>query len=271
MEILMLLGEYMETKLRVGFVQFEVTSDIDRNVSHVKNEIEKLARNDMELIVLPELWSSGFDYKMLDEAVKRTPDILRTISGLAKEHNITVVGSLPKKRGKKIFNTAFVTDPSGKVVCRYKKIHLFPPLGEDKHFSPGKDTETFFVRDIKVGVVICFDIRYPELIRKLRAEGISILVVCAQWPKIRYLHWISLLRARAIENQIFIIAVNSCGIHAGQEYLGHSVILNPYGESVYEALDFEDTTDALIDLKLIERFRNQFDSFALRRPKAYED
>lgn len=260
----------MSTKLSVGFIQFDVTDNIDKNVSNVSYEIERIVRDKIDVIVLPELWSCGFNYRILDEAVGMTPDILATVSSLAQEHNVTIIGSLPEKKIKNIYNTAFVTDPNGKIISKYQKIHLFPPLKEDKHFAPGRVASVFTINGVTFGTAICFDIRFPELIRKLADQGMEVLVVCAQWPKIRYHQWITLLKARAIENQIFVVAVNRCGTQCGTEFLGHSVIVNPYGEAVYEAHEFEESDEALIDLSLIEKFKKQFDSLALRRPKTYE-
>jgi predicted amidohydrolase len=260
----------MNSKFSVGFIQFNTSNDIDRNVDFVKSEVDRLIKDNMDLIVLPELWSCGFNYKILSKAAEKTPDILKEIAVLTKERHVTIVGSLPEKSGGRLYNTAFAVDPKGKVISKYRKIHLFPPLKEDKHFTPGKDTAVFLANKVRVGLVICFDIRFPELIRKLAAQKISILVVCAQWPKVRYHQWITLIKARAIENQIFVVAVNRCGIQEDQEFLGHSIIVNPYGETVYEAHEYEESVDALIDIGLIGRFKKQFDLLALRNPKAYK-
>ncbi len=259
----------MGKKLNISFIQFDVVDNIAENVSHVTNEIKKLVRRKVDLIVLPELWSSGFNYELLDEAADKTPEILAGLCELAEKNSMTIIGSLPEKSEKKLYNTAFCSGPNGKITGKYQKVHLFPPLGEDKHFAQGKDISVVDVNGVKAGIVICFDIRFPALITKVATQGISVLVVCAQWPKVRYFQWLTLLKARAIENQIFVIAANRCGSSKDLHYLGHSIILNPYGETIYEALDHEDSTRALIDLALIEKFREQFDCLSLIKPDIY--
>ena len=106
----------MGTKLSVGFVQFDVTKNISHNVSFVKNEIDKLTRRELDIIVLPELWSCGFNYNILNDAVKKTPKILETISNLAEKQGVSIIGSLPEKNNKKIYNTVFCIGSKGDIV-----------------------------------------------------------------------------------------------------------------------------------------------------------
>ncbi|MFC1855418.1 carbon-nitrogen family hydrolase [Thermodesulfobacteriota bacterium] len=261
----------MGQKIGVGFVQFNILNDIEKNILYVEDEIIKLTRYSVDLVVLPELFTSGFNPKVVEKAADVTKEVLDRLSWIAKEHSLSIIGSLPERVGKNIYNTAYVIGSDGKQVSKYRKVHLFPPMGEQKIFSAGKKIVTFRLNGVKFGVAICFDIRFPEQIRKIALDGAKVLIVCAEWPKVRYLHWLTLLRARAIENQIFVIAANACGRTNGQDFLGHSVILNPYGEIVYEAHEFEESVDALIDLSLIEKFRKQFDTISLRKPKVYED
>ncbi len=259
----------MDNKLSVGFAQFNVTDDIQQNIDFGKTEVDKLARREVDLIVLHEMWSSGFDYNILDEAADKTPEIIEELSTYSKNYNLTIIGSLPEKKEGKLYNTAISVGPAGDVINRYNKVHLFPPTKENEYFDAGDSVSIFKLKAFTVGVVICFDIRFPELIRKLACAGANLLVVCAQWPKVRLAQWHTLLKARAIENQMYVVAANCCGIQDGFESLGHSIIINPYGQTIYEAHEYEESVEALIDVKIAEHFKDQFDCLALRKPDAY--
>src|SRR5512140_25373 len=201
--------------LRAGFC-FRVESLVARK------RVDELKR--VDLLVLPELADGG--YAALRSGVPPhtpTDNYFTAFSNLTRLHNLCCVAG-----------SSFVASPSGRcsnsslifrhgqLVHRYDKVHLFKPTGDHTFFSPGKTIGTFTVtlkrRRIRAGVIICYDLRFPELIRAMATEGIQILIVPARWPKVRDEAWQTLLKARAIENQIFVLGCNAKGDEGGFSY-----------------------------------------------------
>ena len=151
----------------------------------------------------------------------------------------------------------------------YRKMHLFSLLGEDRAFSRG---DGWLLADTslgKIGVIICYDLRFPELSRRLALEGAQIICVPAQWPKPRNEHWRTLLLARAIENQLFVIASNTCGVIGKLDFFGMSMIIDPKGNILAEATDKESEILADLDMGEMEEWRAQIPCFGDRRPELY--
>jgi len=179
-----------------------------------------------------------------------------------------IVGSMPEPHGEKVFNTVFVAD-NGKLAGVYRKLHLFSLLGEDRAFDSG---DSWLLADTsvgKVGVIICYDLRFPELSRRLALEGAAVICVPAQWPKPRQEHWRTLLRARAIENQLFVVACNACGLIGKLDFFGMSMIVDPKGELLAEAGEAECEIGAQLDMQLMADWRAQIPCFNDRRPELY--
>ncbi len=224
-----------------------------------------------KLLVLPELWSCGLDTDHLVESAEKTPRILEQIGKLAVEHRVTIAGSLPELSGNAVFNTLFVMDETGALAGDYRKIHLFSLMDEHKHFSRGNKPVICRTTAGRFGLMICYDLRFPELCRSLAVNGADIVIVSAQWPASRIDHWDALLRARAIENQIFIVAANRCGNDDDDlEFNGHSQIISPAGEIIAFGGESPGEAVAGIDLAEIIAFRNRFSTIDERVPDAYE-
>jgi len=214
------------------------------------------------------MWSSGFAYKNLNGLAQRTAQIVEELTTLSRELNLVIVGSMPEPNGDKVFNTIYVAD-NGKLVGSYRKLHLFSLLGEDKAFDSG---DNFLVAETsigKIGVIICYDLRFPELSRRLALEGAQIICVSAQWPKPRQEHWRTLLRARAIENQLFVVSCNACGMIGKLDFFGMSMIIDPKGEVLAEAGEEESSIVAELDMQAMEEWRKQIPCFNDRRPEIY--
>ena len=153
----------------------------------------------------------GIYLKNRDKYINSTNNILDQINTISKTKNIAIGGSIINRQDKNYFNTFFLHTPEQKDPLTYNKIHLIPQMEEDKWFSKGNNIEINRWNDINLGMIICYDLRFPELIRNYVYRGINLLLVVAEWPLSRIDHWKSLLKARAIENQIFIAAVNAVG------------------------------------------------------------
>lgn len=254
---------------RAAALQFNVKQgDVDANMAYVREALKSVSAQGGQLAVLPEMWSSGFAYKNLNELAQCTAGIVEELAKLSQELNLVIVGSMPEPNGDKVFNTIYVMD-NGKLAGSYRKLHLFSLLGEDKAFDSG---DSFLVAETsigKIGVIICYDLRFPELSRRLALEGAQIICVPAQWPKPRQEHWRTLLRARAIENQLFVVSCNACGLIGKLDFFGMSMIIDPKGGVLAEAGEEESNIVADLDMQVMEEWRKQIPCFNDRRPEVY--
>lgn len=259
----------MQRPIKAAAVQFNIAlGDVDANLAYATAALERLAGQGVELAVLPEMWSCGFAYRELNELAKRTPEVLAKIQALSEKLSMVVVGSLPEPHGDKVFNTAYVVD-RGRVAGSYRKMHLFSLMHEDRHLDRG---DSFLLADTsvgKIGVFICYDLRFPELARRLAVEGADILVVPGEWPKPREEHWRTLLKARAIENQLFVIAANTCGVIGKLDFFGSSLVIGPKGEFLAEGGYENCEPAAILDPADMIAWRQSITCFQDRRPECY--
>ncbi|MBC2714322.1 MAG: carbon-nitrogen family hydrolase [Desulfobacteraceae bacterium] len=255
-----------------GILQFDVkTGDIDANLTSVINGINRLGEKEAQITVLPELWSCGFDKPGgVNAHSGKTPQIIKTLSTLAKKHRMIIAGSLPEKSGDRLYNTMMVIDKDGAIAGQYRKVHLFSFIGEDKAFSAGNQAVVCDTSSGPIGLMLCYDLRFPELCRSLALAGARMVVVSAQWPESRIHHWNTLLAARAIENQIFIAASNRVGKDVDLTFNGHSQIISPDGKVLACIIDQTAETTVQINFKEIETIRNRFDCLKERVPAAYK-
>ena len=255
--------------IQAAAIQFNVRQgDVDTNLAHVRGALRRAAARGANLAVLPEMWSSGFAYKTLNELALRTAGIVEEFLALSRELKLVIVGSMPEPNGDKVFNTIFLAD-NGALAGVYRKIHLFSLLGEDRAFSGG---DRWLLADTsigKIGVIICYDLRFPELSRRLAVEEAQIICIPAQWPKPREEHWRTLIRARAIENQLFVVACNACGPIGKLDFFGMSMVVDPKGVVLAEAGEGEGEIIAALDMQAMAEWRAQIPCFNDRRPELY--
>jgi predicted amidohydrolase len=259
----------MNRIVRAAAIQFNIKlGDINANVATVRAAIGRVAAQGVQLTVLPEVWSSGFSYRDLNELAQRTPELVEEMGRLSAEYNMVLVGSLPEPDGNKVCNTAYIMD-KGKLVGKYRKIHLFSLMNEDRSFTGGNQWVVADTSIGRIGVFICYDLRFPELARRLAVEGADIIVVPGEWPKPREEHWRTLLRARAIENQLFVVAANCCGITGKLDFFGMSMIIGPKGELLAEG-SYE-PAELVADLNFADMhaWREQISCFKDRKPEYY--
>ncbi len=255
--------------IHAAAIQFNVKQgDVDANLAHVREGLIRVAGRGVQLAVLPEMWSSGFSYRNLNELALRSEAIIEELRELSARLKLVIVGSMPEPNGDKVFNSITVID-NGTLAGVYRKLHLFSLLGEDKAFSGGDSWLVAQTSLGKIGVIICYDLRFPELSRRLAIEGAEIICVPAQWPKPRQEHWRTLLRARAIENQLYVISCNACGNIGKLDFFGMSMIIDPKGELLAEAGEEETEISALLDRQLMADWRAQIPCFKDRRPELY--
>lgn len=257
--------------MRVSCVQLDMKlGDVKANFAHAEAMIrEAVNRDHPDTVVLPETWNTGFFPQELapcaDDGGKATKALC---SALAKELHINIVaGSVANRRADGYYNTAYVFDRSGNLVAEYDKTHLFTPSGEHNFFRMGSRTCRFTLEGIPCGLIICYDIRFPELIRSLTVQGVDLLFVVSQWPAKRAMHLDTLARARAIENQTFLALCNSAA--ADTACAGHSAIIDPWGEYLAKAGETEEIISADLDFSVIQGIRESINVFRDRRPDLY--
>ncbi len=257
------------TVIQAAAIQFNVKQgDVDANLAYVRQALRRVAASGANLVVLPEMWSSGFAYRNLNELAGRTAGIVAELLELSRELKLVICGSMPEPHGAKVFNTVHLID-NGRLAGVYRKLHLFSLLGEERAFDGG---DSWLVAETtlgKVGVIICYDLRFPELSRRLAVEGAHLICVPAQWPKPRQEHWRTLLRARAIENQLHVVACNACGPIGKLDFFGMSMIIDPKGEVLAEGGEAEVEIGALLDMQVMADWRAQIPCFNDRKPELY--
>lgn len=258
--------------MKVALIQLEVIAgEVARNREQGL-ALAKEAAKQADILMLPEIWTTGY---ALREVGKWAEDINGpTITGLrniAKEQGITIIsGSLPFKRDGKVYNSAFVINGTGEVIADYQKIHLFNLMGEERFFAAGDKRTLFPLSNISAGLAICYDLRFPELFRAMAVDGAKIFFIPAEWPAARGAHWRLLNQTRAVENQVYVCAVNCVGRHRENVFYGHSMVVSPNGEIIVEAGNEEGIFYGDIDLAAIEEVRQAMSVWGDRRPELYK-
>lgn len=264
----------MAEDLKVTCIQMNMLlGETEYNFSHVQKLIEKAVQTEKsDVIVLPETWNTGFFpkenlEKLADSDGKRTLEIL---SQLARKYNVNIVGgSVANRKNGNIYNTCFVVNRKGETVWEYDKIHLFSPMDEHKYFSHGIKSSVFMLDNIPCGVIICYDLRFPELARGLALSGAEVLFVVSQWPKVRTGQMDILSKARAVENQMYTVLCNSCACAETTVFGGNSQIVSPLGEVLVRAGEQEEIISACLDLSVTDSIRSTINVFNDRKPDLY--
>ncbi|MFB7600086.1 carbon-nitrogen family hydrolase [Streptomyces sp. NPDC056160] len=215
------------------------------------------------LVVLPELWTTGaFAFEAFaGEAEPLDGPTHEAMGQAARDAGVWLhAGSIPERdTDGTLYNTSLVFSPSGDLAAAYRKIHRFGfDKGEAVLMGAGRELVTVPLPETTLGVATCYDLRFPELFRGLVDAGAETLVVPAGWPERRRAHWTLLARARAVENQAFVLACGTAGTHAGVPQAGHSIVVDPWGEVLAEAAAGEEVLSVEIDPSRVAATREQF-------------
>ena len=210
------------------------------------------------LIVLPEMFATGFsmDFAKVAETPEESPT-LDFLSNLARQYQSAILAGMVLNREGVLTNDAILIDSSGQVVGDYAKIHPFSPSGEKDAGSSGSWVRTMPLDDWTLAPFVCYDLRFPEIFR-LATPAAELLIVLANWPSPRVEHWVTLLRARAIENQSYVIGVNRSGSDPNLDFPGQSLIIDPKGEVLAHAGDSVEVLSATLDLAAVTQWRSDF-------------
>lgn len=264
-------------KVRFSLLQMDVVfGSPEKNFEKAMSFLEKAVIDKTDIAVLPEMWSCGYDLDNLEEHASKTEGILEKLSAFAQKNSISIhAGTLPAEADfihskKRFANRAYFIDKNGIIINEYDKVHLFRLMNEEKYFKSGSKIEAFDSDYGKFGMLTCYDLRFPEAFRSLALQGADVIILPAQWPNPRRSHWLTLAAARAIENQLFIIAVNRVGSDPKSTFFGHSMIINPWGEVLADAgVDRETVMTVEIETELIASVRSKIPVFLDRTPASY--
>lgn len=269
------MAERKQGKMQVALIQGEIRlGKPEENFKQMRALLEQAVSEhpDLDLAVLPEMWNTGYALDRIHELADPEGGAAREwLSAFAAERRIQIVGgSIAEKRDGNIYNAMYVFDREGREAARYAKIHLFRLMDEQKYVAPGERNVVFELNGTKAGAAICYDIRFPELARTLALQGAKLLIVPAQWPHPRMHHWRTLLMARAIENQMYVLACNRTGRSGNDVFFGHSMIIDPWGEVIAEGGEGEAIVTGAVDPSLVDEVRGRIPVFSDRRPDRYE-
>jgi predicted amidohydrolase len=244
-------------RLRIAIAQLSLAEGTcAANWRTAKRALDHAGAGEADLVVLPEMWLTGYAYRRLEELAKRTPESLERVGELAKRNGYFVAGSWAERADDgHLYNTACIIGPDGRVRARYRKVHLFGPMKEDRHFVRGRAATVVDLEIGRVGIALCYDLRFPELSRKMALAGAELLLYPSQWPETRLGHFHTLLAARAIENQVFTAGVNRTGRGSSTQFGGGSTVIGPRGDVLVQLGGAQGCAEADIDLDQVAAAR----------------
>lgn len=267
----------MNTTLTIGLAQMQVIkSDPQANLNKAEAFIKDAAQKGVQLLCFPELFTTGFSWAKNKELVKDADTVIKALSEMARRYKIWINGSvLTKTATEKPANTSILFDDTGKEVARYSKTHLFTLTHEDRHMTPGDKLCTVETPWGRIGLAICYDLRFPELFRSYALQGIQLVLLPMAFPLQRMEHMKVLLRARAIEDQFFVSGINQVAHQKLAEddpakFCGTSAVIGPWGEPLIEgSTDTEELLVTTIDFSKADEAREKMTVLKDRRPELY--
>ncbi|MBA8760407.1 carbon-nitrogen family hydrolase [Staphylococcus schleiferi subsp. coagulans] len=261
--------------MQIQLFQFNVVpADAKKNQEKIASLFDKHVKHNTDVVVLPEMWNNGYALSELQtKADNEFTQSYPFIKKLAQQYQVDIIaGSVSNKKNDAVFNTAFAVNQAGDKIYEYDKIHLVPMLDEPDYLTDGQDVPYVYTLTdgTKVSQIICYDLRFPELSRYPAATGANIIFYVAQWPDVRLSHWRQLLQARAVENDMYVVAVNGSGNDGKTTYAGHSMVIDPNGQIIEEADAQEAVLTVELDLKLVTEQRKAIPVFDNIRPNIYK-
>lgn len=254
--------------MKIGLIQLNiVTSAKHVNVARAETFIRQAVGEGCDLAILPELFDTGFSEQIVGNAWAE-PATATILATLANTYRINLVAGYAEgiPGSDKIANVAAAYDRSGKLLAQYTKIYPFSLAREDRYFVPGEQLVTCSIDGVSVGLFVCYDLRFPEIFRKIAREA-TVIIIVANWPTSRKDHWCTLLKARAIENQCVVIGVNRTGTDPnGLHFAGASQIFDPFGKMIGVGGETEELVMAEIDITEVGRIREKFPFLQDMRP-----
>ncbi|MBK9734522.1 MAG: nitrilase family protein [Saprospiraceae bacterium] len=241
--------------MRISIFQFDVEwMNPDANLLKIKKVCEIL-KGQTDLLILPEMFNTGYTMKPFEIPLEWQSNTINTLQNYCFEYDITISGSIPMHNQGKYTNTFIFVGKEG-LISSYQKIHLFSMAGEDNVYTPGKKVEFLNLGDVNIQPLICYDLRFPYV--SYQNKTTDVIIYSANWPRVRVDHWRSLLQARAIENQCYVIGVNRTGVDEnGYEYPGKSMVLDFNGSIIAELGDTEDIITTIVNPEEVKMFKEK--------------
>jgi predicted amidohydrolase len=248
--------------------------EVEANLRKIRDFSAQAREGGAELVAFPEVADTGYSMPII--AARATPwteGAVPELRKIAKDLSIAIICGVSEREGDAIYNSQVFVDANGDIVGSYRKTHLFTgtPVGEDECFSPGNELKSFPFGGLRLGLSICYDLRFPEIFRTLAIEQkANVFILSSAWPFPRIEHFRTLVSARAIENQSYMISSNRVGTDEGVTCCGSSAIVDPYGVILASAsTDREEVVVADISEEVITSVRKKMAVFAQRRPDVY--
>ncbi len=272
----------MRENLKVALCQMRVESDKIDNLNHAREMVCKAAQRGARLIVLPEIFNGPYHTEMMAEnAESFLGPTTALLAELAHNNKIILVGgSIPEKdTDGKIYNTSYIFDQEGELIGKHRKMHLFDidipdqiSFKESQVLSAGNSLQIIRHKDLVFAVIICYDIRFPELARLAALEGAQLLIVPAAFNTTTGpAHWDLLMRSRAADNQLFVLACSPArNTEAGYQAWGHSMVVDPWGRVMSEGDIGEEIIEAELDFSIVDKVRRELPLLQHRRTDVYE-
>ena len=271
----------MKNHFKLAICQLKVVDNKEANINQALKMIESSAKNSADMIILPEMFNCPYDTAKFKEyaEIKEKSKTLKAISKAAKNNNVLIVaGSIPELNNDKIYNSCFIFNNTGEIVGEYRKMHLFdidtPEINfkESDTLSAGNQIGVFDTEFTRIGIAICYDMRFPELLRIITLKGALLTIIPGAFNMITGpAHWEILIRSRAIDNQLFVAAASP----ARNEELpyvayGNSMVLDPWGNVLARASEKEEIIYSEINLENLKKVRRELPLLKNRRDDLYE-
>ena len=260
--------------MKIAAAQIACTlGDLSANLRTMRDFADRAKAAGAELVIFPEMADTGYTMQIIREqarpwsegAVPELQEIARTLA-------IAIISGVSEREASVIYNSQVVVDATGAIVAKYRKTHLFAPIEEDKCCAPGQELASIALGPFKVGLTICYDLRFPEIYRALAVDhGVNVFVISSAWPFPRVEHLRVLATARAIENQSYVVLANRVGRDGGAPFCGSSAVIDPYGVVVAAAsADRAELIVADLSQEVLDTVRERMPVFAHRRPELFE-
>ena len=247
----------MENKMKLGLIQYSpIWENVEENILKIE-ELIKSSETKFDLLIFPEMTLTGFTMKAEKFAEEIDGTGTKYFIHLAERLKTDILAGIIERDGRNIYNSLTHFDSFGLIKARYRKIHPFSNAQEDKWYSAGEETVVTKIDQTKIGLSVCYDLRFPELYRLYAKDRVDILIDIANWPVPRIDHWKTLLKARAIENQCFMVGVNRVGDDPGNHYNGCSAVFDPMGNEIIMLENSEKIIEVEIELESVATTRNK--------------
>jgi omega-amidase len=245
--------------------------DVAANCSTLRRLAKQASAEGCDSVVFPEMADTGYDMKtIVEKASTWQSGPLQMLQELASQLGLWIVCGLSEREARDVYNSVAVVDRKGRLAARYRKAHLFSSVGEDRFLKRGDSLTLTTIEGMQWGLMVCYDLRFPEMARALALKGAEAIVVPSAFPFPRINHWCTLLASRAIENQLYVIGANRTGVDGNSWFCGSSRVVDPYGVVVASAPEVgEQLLFAEIRKERVSEIRDSMAVFEDRRNELY--